>query len=283
MGLARHIYQWDKVVIGGDLRSLIYAASHNYPVIFVKPSPPFQFDLLDEELDLSRFGIQNDADVAQLELWERMFWICGLAGLLPLSSNAQSIRIKDDLLVITTKNLRVIKAEFNKLMVFEPEQIQTLPDTIKTTKQPNRVIDWFNIRYGCRHNIEHILFEDKFIKEIYFYPTNRSDNKTLKDAVAISCLTDKQIEDFDFSEVMARHKVEHLMKEAGIKGPINGYRNEKPVYLSIKTEHAERQIFPSIKRIFESDNKFEFLDLEIAEILEQFQASPYIDKLITNQ
>ena len=73
------------------------------------------------------------------------------------------------------------------------------------------------------------------------------------------------------------------MKEAGIKGPINGYRNEKPVYLSIKTEHAERQVIPSVKRTFRKDDRFEFLDLEISEILEQFSPSPYIEKLVGNQ
>ena len=73
------------------------------------------------------------------------------------------------------------------------------------------------------------------------------------------------------------------MKEAGIKGPINGYRNEKPIYLSIKTEHAERQSIPNAKRIFRKDDRFEFMDLGIAEILGQFSPHPYIDKLVSSQ
>ena len=283
MELSRHIYQWDRVVVGGNLRSLLYAVSNNYPVIFTEPSPPFQFDVFEEDRDLSRFGFDEDDEPNQLELWERLMFLGGMLGLLPLSSNAESIRIKDDLLVATTENLRVVKAEFNKLLVFEPDQIKTLPEVIKTEKKPSKVIDWFNVRYGCRHDIDHILFEEDFIKELYFYPTDRSDNKTLKDAVAVSYLKESQVEGFDFSEVMARHKVEHLMKEAGIKGPINGYRNEKPVYLSIKTEHAERQVIPSVKRTFRKDDRFEFLDLEISEILEQFSPSPYIEKLVGNQ
>ena len=283
MELSRHVYQWDRVVVGGDLRSLLYAISHNCPVIFTKPNPPFQFDVFEEELNFSRFGFSDDSEPSQLELWERLMFLCGLLGLLPLSASAQSIRIKDDLLIVTTENLRVVKAEFNKLLVFEPSQIKSLPEVIKTEKQPNKVIDWFNVRYGCRHDIDHILFEDNFIKELYFYPTDRSDNKTLKDAVAISYLKEGQVEGFDFSEVMARHKVEHLMKEAGIKGPINGYRNEKPIYLSIKTEHAERQIIPNAKRIFRKDDRFEFMDLGIAEILGQFSPHPYIDKLVSSQ
>ena len=73
------------------------------------------------------------------------------------------------------------------------------------------------------------------------------------------------------------------MKEAGILGPINGYRNEKPVYLSIKTEHAERQVIPNVKRTFRKDDRFEFLDLGIEEILGQLTPPPYIDKLVSSQ
>jgi hypothetical protein len=282
MELSRHIYQWDKVIIGGDLRSLLYAVAHNCPVIFVEPSPPFQFDVFEEGLDFTRFGFSEDDEPNQLEVWERLMFLCGLLGLLPISSSAESIRIKNDLLVVTTKNLRVVKAEFNKLLVFEPDQIKSLPEVIKSEKKSSKVIDWFNVRYGCRHDIDYILFEDNFIKELYFYPTERSDNKTLKDAVAVSYLKEDEISGFDFSEVMARHKVEHLMNQAEIKGPINGYRNEKPVYLSIKTEHAERQIIPNVKRTFRKDDKFEFLDLEIVDILNQFSPSPYIEKLVGN-
>jgi len=281
MKLEKHIYEWDKIVIGGDLRSLLFAATHNYPVIFVNPNPPFRFDMVSEKLDFSSFGVKRAPNTPQLELWEKMLLLCGLSGLLPLSSRANSIRAKENLLVITTENLRVIKAKFKKLIIFEPDQIQSLPDTHKEEKGPNRVIDWFNVRLGCHHDIEYISFKENFIKEIYFYPTDRSDNKTLKDAVSVSYLTDKQIDNFDFSEVMSRFKVEHLMKQAGIRGPINGYRNGNPILLPLKVEHAERQIIPNIKRVFEHDDRFEFVDLDLAMILKSSKVAPYIKKLVS--
>ena len=81
----------DKVVIGGDLQSLVYAVSYNYPVLFAHTTPPFQFDTIEEDLDFSRFGIRQALDMSQTELWEKMLLFCGLSGLLPLSSNAKSI------------------------------------------------------------------------------------------------------------------------------------------------------------------------------------------------
>ena len=280
MGLSRHVYQWDKVVIGSDICSLLYSIVHRLPVIFVKPKPPFRLDFCKENIDLTPFGFSQNHTPSQLELWQRLVFICGLLGLTPMSSNAETIRVKDDLLIITTNNLRVIKASFNKLLVFDPEQIKTLPEVLKTKKEPNRVIDWFNVRYGCLHELEHLSFDNEFVKELYFYPTDRSDNKKLKDAVAVSYLTDKQLKDFDFSEVMARHKVEHLMKEAGIKGPINGYKNDMPVYLSLKIEHAERQVTPNVQKTFMKDEKFKFLNLSLEEILKDFNDSSYVSRLV---
>lgn len=280
MKLEKHIYEWDRIVIGGDLRSLLYAVLNNLPVMFSKPSPPFRFETFAENFDFTRLGFSKEDEPSQEELWERLIFLAGISGLLPLSFNANSIRVKEDLLVATTKNLRVIKGNFKKLLVFEPDQIKDLPETLETLKGPSKVVDWFNVRYGCRHDIEHILFEDEFIKELYFYPTDRSDNNTLKDAVAVSYLNEEQIGQLDFTEVMARHKVEYLMKEAGIKGPINGYRHGKPVHLSIKIEHADREVVSNTKRTFKKDDRFEFLDLKLSEILEQPACPSYAQKLV---
>ena len=271
------------MVVGGDLPSLAYAAIHKLPVIFVTPKLPFRFDFMDENLDLRSFGIPQNQPVTKVRLWQTLLRLCSLSGLVPVSTGAQSIRIRDDLLVISTDNMRVVKAEFNKLLVFDPDQIQTLPSILSQNRGTNRVLDWFNVRSGCRHDIDSIAFEDNFIKEMHFYPTDRSDNSSLKDVVAISYLNDDEVQGFDFSETMARHKVEYLMKEAGIKGRGNGYNNNKPVYLSIKVEHADREIVPSIKTIYERDDRFLFMEQNINDILKQPRTPSYIDKLISYQ
>jgi hypothetical protein len=277
--LERHIYEWDKIVIGGDLRSLLFAVTHNYPVIFVNPSPPFRFDVIDGDLDLSKFGFTEQREVNELELWERMFFILGLSGLCPLSSRAQSMRVKENTLIIATENLRVIKAKFNKLVVFEPAQLQTLPEVVREEKKDDRAIDWFNVRYGCKHELDVLHGKDNFISRIHFYPTDRSDNKTLKDAVSISYLDEIQIQDLDFSEYMARFKVEHMMKESGIRGPINGYRNKKPIYLGVKIEHAERQIVSQTKRFYRSDDRYKFRHDTLQDILKKTKLSGYSEKM----
>ena len=280
MRLEDHIYKWDRVVVGSDLRSLLYSAAHNIPVIFKEVNAPFRFDTIPDGVDLAKIGLRDKEIKYQLELWEKIFFVVGLSGLSPMSSNAQSIRVKDKMLVIATKNSRVVKAEFNKLIVFEDTQLQTLPNITREERLENKVIDWFNIRYGCSHSWEFLCGDDNFVNRIYFYPTDRSDNKTLKDAVSISYLTDEQVKDLDFSEYLARFKLEHMMKTAGIKGPINGYRNKKPIYLGIKAEHAEREVISCSKRFYEQDDRYEFIYDSLEDLMEGFELSGYTDKLI---
>ena len=183
--LQKHIYEWDRVVIGGDLRSLLYSMTNNVPVIFTNSSPPFRFDIMPRSAELHKIGFSVDQDVHKLELWEKAFFILGLSGLCPLSSSAQSIRVKEDTLTITTERQRVIKAKFAKLIIFEDWHLQTLPEIHHKEDLGNDVFDWFNVRYGCRHELEVLHGDDSFISRVHFYPTDRSDNRTLKDAVAV--------------------------------------------------------------------------------------------------
>ena len=51
MKIDKHIYSYDTIVIGGGLNALLYSFFTGYPCIFVKPDPPFRFDVCDEEHD----------------------------------------------------------------------------------------------------------------------------------------------------------------------------------------------------------------------------------------
>ena len=279
MKLEDHVYDWDNIVIGGDLRSLLYAAANRYIIIFTEPEPPFRFDIFKSQIDVTKLGFPKDTDVSHLEAWERMFFYVGLEGLCPLSSNVENIRVKSNSIVVTTENQRVIKARFKKLIVFDDKQIKGLPDIKKVEKKENKVIDWFNVRYGCRHTWDLLYGDNNFINRIYFYPTDRSDNKTLKDAVAVSLLTDEQLKDIDHSEYMARFKVEDMMKKAGIKGPSNGFRDGKRVYLNVKVEHADREVIKTNKRYYKRDPRYEFRYDTLDETIRNFQAPDTMKKL----
>jgi hypothetical protein len=115
------------------------------------------------------------------------------------------------------------------------------------------VLDWFEVNLGATHDIDHIETKDHFIKDIFFYQSNRASvQSSRKDLVAISYLTSKEAKyEYQYSDTYARFKVLELMKEAGIRGTKNGKnpnypeRSSEPYkWLSPKIELMEREITP---------------------------------------
>ena len=265
--LKKHVYFHDTVVIGGSLQAFLYAYANNLPVIFVDKKPPFEFDEVDN-LDFEGLGLQysynegrkyseryGGKEKRHLRLWERIGFLLGVAGLMPLSDLAESIRIQDNQL----------KINFNKLVIFDDEKVSGLTATTKQEKSKNRVIDWFSVRSGCNHEVAHLVDPEDFINKIIFYPTKRSENRNLKDLYAESYLTDEQLTNFDYSETMARFKILKMMKEAGMRGERNGRNPKYPErssvpykYYAIKIEPSERVIYSATKRFYDPDSRFEF-------------------------
>jgi hypothetical protein len=258
----------DTIVVGGCIRALLYAFFHELPVVFTKPNPPFRFDTF-PNCDANILGLE-EKERTQLEVWERIVFLLGMSGNLPISGLDNKLRILDNTLTVTSGNTAT-KFNFNKLVIFDDKQVKGLPRVKREEKEKNTVIDWVNVRSGCSHDIPYLVDnEGLFVNKIIFYPTERSDNKKNKDLVAISHLTDEQLQDFDFSDTMARFKILKMMKAAGIRGARNGrdVKNpEKYKYYAVKVEPAERVVVNNNKRFYEPDDRLEFKYETLEEIL----------------
>ena len=278
---SKFVYNKDAIVIGGDLRALMYAYSNELPVIFTKPKPPFRFSPLQEGFESLGRGTST-----QLQAWERLVFILGLAGQLPVSDMVDTLRIEEDVLKVVTKGSRMAKFKFNKLIIFDDERIFGLPEVCEEHINPNRVVDWYAVRSGCRHDVDTLSSKEAFLREVIFYPSDRFDGTTtLKDAVSVSYLTDKELGSFEFSETYARFKLTHMMKEAGIRGARNGRIKEKPGkyrYYALKVEHINREIHQDVRRVYAPDahGRLVFNNRTLEEVLGQLpHPTGYASKL----
>ena len=276
-------FEKDQIVVGGDLRSLLYAAFRGLPLIYCNPIPPFRFDRLSHN-KLSVLGFSSQSGVYAREIWERISFFMGLSGLLLSSEGCNTLRVKDKQLVMSTEFTK-FKYNFRKLIIVDDTQISGLPRVIKQKSNVNRVIDWVNVRSGCRHDLDTLEDPDSnFVRKIYFYPSERSDNPNLKDLVAVSYLTDKQIANFDFSDTMAKFKITKMMKAAGIRGARNGRDQKYPgkyKYYAVKVEPAEREVISSVTRHYEEDERFEHYYGSLQDILDDAALPPgYLGKIM---
>lgn len=248
-----HVYEYDEIIIGNTLSSLIYSYFNEVPVFFVEAKKPFMYDFFREkdmvekmQINPVSFRMQGPSLTKvvgnpKYPIYNRLNFVLSMSGLMPTADKARSIRIENDnLLKISLEGSKNLQIKFNKARIFDDTKIQGLEVPFEKTSL-FQVVDWINVRSGAKHEFDVILTPDDFIKEVYFYPSVRipgsvASNK--KDLVSVSYLTSEQIKDFEYSDTYAKFKIKHLMEEAGIKGRSNGNNR----FLSIKIESSKREI-----------------------------------------
>ena len=264
--------EYDKVVVGSTIEALAYSCLNNIPFVCSRLSPPHRFEHFDNDDDLSVFGVKNVSRTVQtnfseksigidkLWLWERLFFFLSVSGLCPLVDKPVSLRVLNNVLKAPTANARLAKIHFNELIIFDDEEVHGL-DVPKVKDKKYKVYDWFDVRSGMKHKYNRIEDNTDFVNHILFYPSDRvSGEHNFKDAVAVSYLTEGQLDDFEYSDINARFKTFYMMKKLGIRGARNGRDvNDKTKYkyYSIKIENTRREIIKP-KNIYESFDNITF-------------------------
>lgn len=229
--------KWNKtvkdLVIGGNLAALEFAFREGFPVFYDKLEVPFHLEQTKEGM--------NKKDVI-----ENYAFILSLAGLNFGSHLNHEYRVSKKKLFISGNKPWVKEIEFEKLHDFRNK---------KTSQTIYKVIDFIDVRSCGPHDIKELRTEDRFVKEIYFYPSQRmnsSKNFSLgthnyetvqKDVMVVSYLKAREIEKEDFSPIYSRLRLKEIMKEAGIKGKKCGFReNGSQKYNPVKLEFSKREI-----------------------------------------
>ena len=223
--------EYDKIVVGSSLPAVLYAFSNKYPIFFAEERRPFRFDYLDPAIDLSCLGIAADTKslttfgneknigVAKELLWERLLFLLSLDGNAPLSNLCHSLRCDTDRIVCSNEYSKIMEFRFNECVYFGDHKSSGFVRQKELDEDRYLCYDYIAFNKGGKHEIDHIDTEDDFVREIWFYSSDRIDGNTpIKDACAVSVLTKKQLMEFDYSETMARFKTIHEMESKGMKG-----------------------------------------------------------------
>ena len=260
-----HTYHCEQIVIGSGLNAVLYAYKTNSIFIDNSVDPLFPFD----EIGLG-FSLGNkllSPKTSPLEVFNSLAYEMASSGRSPYCGLVEGIRIipEENKLNIITKNGHVSKCTFNKLRIFDISMVSGVPFDEETKIQHYRVFDWFNVRSGMKHEHEYILGDDDFCKKIYFYISKRIDgNKNKKDLVAESIMNEEQLNDFDYSDTIARIKTTSMMKQVGIKGTGNGVGKNLP----IKLELFKRDIRPVKFSNYVEKSNIVFDNRDPAELIE---------------
>tara|TARA_R100001129_G_scaffold160543_1_gene125137 strand:- start:740 stop:1645 length:906 start_codon:yes stop_codon:yes gene_type:complete len=296
--------KYDKIAIGCTLSSALYCFYNQIPMIFVERRKVHPFEFFQSNTDLSLLKIEplkyslntNSGSIvfgaSKKQVYEKMLVLLSLSGLVPLSNLAKSINIEKEHIKVITKQNRVFKIKYDSLIVFDDTKIGGLSNAItKTESNPTQILDWFEVNTGCIHNIDYIQTGEDFVKEVYFYPSQRATTSSdKKDLLAISYITEKEAKyEYQYSDTYARFKVVAEMKKAGIRGQRNGKnpnypeRSSEPYkWVSPKIKLIKRETFPLPMSKYRNTKKIKFCYDSPEKIIEKNKIllSTYTTKLL---
>ena len=260
-----HTYYYNEVVIGNTLKSAIYAYENNCYYIYNLSDAGFPLDITEKEITLRDLYFPAGSSVNKVK--SEIIYNITLRGLSSVSGKIQSIRISETDLKVVTKNSRSVKIGFNKLRIFSLDKVSSAPFNIRESAEMYRVLDWFSVRSGTKHDYEALYDEDNsFVNKIYFYPSKRIDGNTFKykDLVSESWLATEQLNDVNYSDSISRLKILDMMKSAGINGTGNGKDSRgKQRYLPIKIELEKRDVFPIKKIVHDNSSSNIVMDFDL--------------------
>ena len=171
--------------------------------------------------------------------------LLSLEGLNMFSDKVKAVRSNDDGLKVVTENSRVYKVRYNNLFLFDDKNIEGVQFTYQPKRPPHRVLDWYHLQSASVSDIEKITSKDGTIREIYF--TTSEKHWRSRRLVAVSHLTEDEIDDSSNLEIYKRYEILDMLKKAGIKGRKNGTNPETDEHyrLSVKIEFEGREIVES--------------------------------------
>jgi len=255
-GKGNELFEYDKIVIGSSLSAVLYAFNNNYPIFFAEERRPLRFDYLEPELELSclkipgaaksltTFNGEKEVGNSKESLWERLLFLLSMNGKVPLSNLCQSMRYDGNTLTCFNEYSKIMEFSFNDCIYFGDNKSSGV--AVEKGLDEDKYICYDHIAFnkGGKHQIDYIETSDNFVREIWFYSSDRIDGNTpVKDACALSILNKEQLLEFDFSETMARFKVVYEMESRGMKGLFaHGYTTAgNPKHYKFRTTSMHRQ------------------------------------------
>ena len=144
-------------------------------------------------------------------IWEEVYWLLFLQNRV-VTNQINTINLYSEKIELIHGNNTRSTILFKTLRIINHENIDSFDFDICVLPSPLEVRDYFAVKKGMSHTADRITTGDEFVHEVRFYPSSRIDgNKTMKDVATISYLDHDSLLDFDYSETMARFKLEKLM------------------------------------------------------------------------
>ena len=220
-----------KYVYGSSLAALQYAVQNNAKII----------------LGDLRFPHEYEPSYIH-EAWSLLYTKLLLSGQNVGGDDVKTVRVGEDKLFIVCKGNIVVEASYDCLCVFSDKEIVGLPSPSAEAKE-YEVVDYMkpvSLKVPTSYSL---ATEDDFVSAIHIKKKYKADPARI---FVVSTLTDEELDNFEYSDTMARFKAEDLLVTNGFQGIMVG-STRKPVALEVN----QREVFKKMDQ-YESTDRVRF-------------------------
>ena len=222
------------VVVGADLSALLFAFYNNYPYVCMEGAPLNLIEAPREGWGIlnyfTKLVVTNRGSTRVLDeprLRDFIIFCMSLGGKL-VGRNFYSIRRTETGLIVTTKSNRNIKIEAEKIIVFDNVVIKNADSSI--IQEEMVFVDQYRVLCDNKE-YQHLVGDDLFPFLVSFDGA---------EACCYSRVNAKLVNDFDYSPVSLKYKLQNIFQESDILY----YKDRK----SYKIDFLKRKIF-LLKRV----------------------------------
>tara|TARA_R100001591_G_scaffold114512_1_gene128947 strand:- start:604 stop:1287 length:684 start_codon:yes stop_codon:yes gene_type:complete len=219
------------ITIGGSLNALQWAYQHGTRLIINKPSFPPPYEPSDKKL-----------------VWGLLYYKLMMDGKIIGGDYVNAVRIDDDEITVACKNNIINRTTYDNVTLFDDENVIGLPDQKQEVDQFTVIDTMMAVSFVFKDTAFTLKTGDDLVNEIHIHKDYI--NSPAKIAV-VSNLNKKQLNDFDFSDTMAKFKTETILKDAGFTG---NFMKRDEVVLEVQ----ERIVKPKMN-IYEEAEKIKFI------------------------
>jgi len=201
-----------------------------------------------------QFAYQNDTKIIINELnfplrfedknirhaWALLYTKLMLDGQTIGGDSVEKTRITDGHILVVCKNNVVNKLEYNKLFVFCDKEIMGLPEANKVNDVYD-VVDYMNVASLLVGEEESVVrTNDSFVSGVHIIKNGQTKPTQV---YVTSQLSKEELNDFEYSDTMAKFKSEHLLEESGFKGFSTGKPDTwRPIILESAYREVKKQM-----------------------------------------
>ena len=219
------------ITIGGSLGALQWAHQHGTRLIINKLSFPPPYEPSDKKL-----------------AWGLLYYKLMMDGKIIGGDTVNAVKINDDDITIACKNNVINTISYEKITLFNDENIIGLPD-VKKQIDEHIVIDFMSsVSFVFKDTNFLHQTGDNLANEIHIHKDYLNSPAQIW---TISKLNKEQLNDFDYSDTMAKFKTETILKQLGFTG---NFMKRDEVVLKVESRSVEKKM-----NIYEEAEKIEFV------------------------